>query len=383
MSAFSPPVVALAAAMFFRMFGVFAALPVVAAFAREMPGTQAAWAIGIAVGAYGITQALCQIPAGTLADRVGRKPALAAALALFILGSVLCAAANNILILILGRLLQGTGAVAAIAAAWIADLAPPEKRPQAMAAFGAAIGLAFVVSLFTAAPLSGAVGMDGVFIISAVAGILALLIILPLPSPVRMQSPQHISFREAFRSGQLKMCALGAFVLHYAMAALFLQIPLALSATLPLPQHWKLYVPAFALSLIPAVPLLMKVGKKSARAFPVAIALAAVGFAAALAGGGEVWNVGFGMFLFFSGFVVLEAALPAAASVAAPENGRGAAIGLVMTCEFMGVFCGGAVSGLLLHFVGVGGMMLAGIVLFCIWGGFWRKTGGRQGADTI
>ena len=371
-----PPVIALAAAMFFRMFGVFAALPVIAAFARGLPGgTQAAWAIGIAVGAYGITQALCQIPAGALADRIGRKPALAAALSLFILGCLLCAAANNILTLILGRLLQGTGAVAAIAAAWIADLAPPEKRPQAMAVFGAAIALAFVVSLFTAAPLSGAVGTNGIFTVSAAAGILALLIILPLPSPSQTRPLSKQPLTATLQSKQLRTCALGAFVLHYAMATLFLQIPLALSATLPLPQHWKIYIPAFALSLVPAVPLLMKAGKTPALVFPVSIVLAAAGYAASLAGGGDIWAVGFGMFLFFSGFIVLEAALPATASLAAPETARGAAIGLVMTCEFLGVFCGGAISGLLLHFLGVNAMTLAGIVLFCIWGGFWRKTG--------
>ena len=365
MSAFSPAVVALAAAMFFRMFGVFVALPIIAPLARELPGNPAAWAIGVAVGAYGVTQALCQIPAGALADRIGRKPALAGALALFILGSIVCANANHITALILGRLLQGTGAVAAIAAAWVADLAPPEKRPQAMAAFGGAIGIAFVVSLFAAAPLAGITGTDGVFAVAAAAGILSLILVLPLPSPRIAEKASSI--RGAFRSPQLKMCAFGGFVLHYAMAALFLQIPLALSETLPLPQHWKVYIPAFALSLIPAVPLLMKVGKKHSRAFPVAVALTAVGFVAALTGGANPWNAGFGMFLFFSGFVVLEAALPAAASALAPEGGRGAAMGFLMTCEFFGVFCGGAVSGILLHFAGPAAMAVVGAALFCAW----------------
>ena len=380
MPALIPPVVALAAAMFFRMFGVFVALPVVATFAQELPGNPAAWAIGVAVGAYGITQALCQIPAGALADRVGRKPALAGALVLFILGSVVCAAAQDVAVLVLGRLLQGTGAVAAVAAAWISDLAPPEKRPRAMATFGAAIGVAFVVSLFAAAPLAGAVGTAGVFAVAAAAGFVSLFLILPLPSPPRSAAPAA-PLRRALASAELKMCAFGAFALHYAMAALFLQVPLALSESLPLPQHWKVYVPAFALSLVLAVPLLMKIGGARAAAFPASVALAAVGFACALFAGENALGVGFGLLLFFAGFVPLEAALPSSAASAAPDGGRGTALGFVMTCEFLGVFCGGVVSGILLHFFGVSAMAAAGGVLFCAWLALLFRFGyfGRRG----
>ena len=369
MSAIPSAVVALAAAMFFRMFGVFAALPVVAPLARELPGHPAAWAVGVAVGAYGITQALCQIPAGMLADRVGRKPALSIALILFILGSVVCAAADHIVVLILGRLLQGTGAVAAVVAAWISDLAPPEKRPQAMAVFGAAIGVAFVVSLFAAAPLAGIAGAGGVFAFAAAAGVVSLLLALPLPAPPSRPAP--VSLRGALRSGRLKMCAVGAFTLHYGMAALFLQIPLALTDSLPLPQHWKVYVPAFALSLLPALPLLMKIGKNQSFAFPVAILLAAAGFVLAVAAGSDPRGVALAMTVFFAGFIALEAALPAAASACAPEGGRGAAMGLVMSCEFFGVFCGGAVSGILLHFIGPAAVAGAGGILFALWGAAW------------
>ena len=370
MSAIPSAVVALAAAMFFRMFGVFAALPIVAPFAQELPGHPAAWAVGFAVGAYGITQALCQIPAGILADRIGRKPALAAALILFILGSILCAAAQHITILIAGRLLQGTGAVAAVVAAWISDLAPAEKRPQAMAIFGAAIGIAFVVSLFAAAPLAGIAGPNGVFAICAAAGILSLLLILPLPNPIRPTSThdEPINLRRALQAPDLKACALGAFVLHYSMAAMFLQIPLALTDALPLPQHWKIYAPAFALALLPAIPMLKRVGKPESRVFPLAVLLAAVGFIAAVLAGSDIRLVIPALAVFFAGFIALEAALPARAAAAAPNNRRGAAIGLVMTAEFSGIFCGGALSGILLHFAAPPAVAIAAALLFLLWG---------------
>ena len=360
------PVVALAAAMFFRMVGVFVALPVVAPFARGLPGPDGAWAVGMAVGAYGITQAAMQIPVGALADRVGRKPALALALVVFIVGGIVCAFADHVSGLVAGRLLQGAGAAAAAVAAWVSDLAPPEQRPQAMAVFGGAIAAAFAVSLLVASPLAGLVGTDGVFVVAALAGAVSLGLILPLRSPPRPVG-RAASLREALAGGTLKRCALGAFVLHYAMAALFLQTPLALSETIPLAAHWKVYAPAFGLSLLAAVPLLMSAGRRRRATTAIAAGLAAVGFAAAVLAGNDPWKIGGGLALFFGGLAALEAMLPAAAASGAPDGGRGTALGFLMTCEFLGVFCGGAVSGVLLDVAGEAGLATGGGILFLGW----------------
>ena len=351
----------LAGAMFFRMFGVFAALPVAAVFAARLPGGDAAWAVGIAVGGYGITQALMQIPSGMLADYCGRKTALIAMLLVFAAGGFVAAAADTVWMLAAGRLLQGGGAVAAITAAWLADTAAPERRAKAMLVYGAAIALAFVVSLLAAAPLSGALGLPGIFSLSGWLGVLSAAAVLCLPAPPRpaaAKTPKTIINRE------IKICAAGAFAAHYLLSALFLQVPQMLEDYLPLAQHWRIYAPAFLLSLPLSLPLIFREKRIPAPVF--AMLLMAAGAAAALNGGGG-GQIGFGMLLFFAGFIVFEAVIPARASRAAPAQKRGAAMGFVMCMEFLGMFAGAVVSGILLDVAGPAAMVLAAALLIGGW----------------
>ena len=340
------PAAVLAGAMFFRMFGVFAALPVAALFAASLPGGNAAWAAGIAVGGYGITQALMQIPSGMLADFAGRKTAMVAMLLVFAAGGFAAANADTVWQLAAGRLLQGAGAVAAIAAAWLADVAAPERRAKAMLVYGGAVALAFVAALFAAAPLAGTLGMSGVFELSGWLGVLSAAAVACLPPPPRPaadKSPKNAANRE------IKICAAGAFAAHYVLSALFLQVPPALKTHLPLAEHWKFYAPAFLLSLPLALPLIFR--EKQIPAPGAAMLLVLAGAAAALFGGG-IWVSGAGMMLFFGGFVALEAVIPARAARAAPEQKRGAAMGAVMCVEFLGMFAGAAASGALLDAAG-------------------------------
>ena len=339
----------LAAAMFFRMFGVFVALPVAAVLAAQLREGGTAWAVGLAVGGYGITQALLQIPAGMLADRLGRKPVLVAMLLVFAAGGFLAAAAETVWQLAAGRLLQGGGAVAAVVAAWIADVTAPCRRTRAMLVYGAAIVLAFVASLFLATPLAGWLGLSEIFALSGWLGVLSAVAAALLPKP-----PVPTTTRAAtFVNRRIVACAGGGFVAHYALSALFLQLPPLLLQHMELAEQWRFYGPSFLLSLLLSLPLLWRRSRRFAPA--VAMLLLAVGIALIMQGSGGVWFLGLGMLLFFSGFVVLEATIPARASTAVAADKRGAALGVVMSMEFLGMFCGAAVSGALLDFIGVHG----------------------------
>lgn len=330
----------LAGAMFFRMFGVFAALPIAAIFAASLAGGEAAWATGMAVGGYGITQAAMQIPAGMLADSLGRKPVLAGLLLVFAAGGFIAAAADSVWELAAGRLLQGAGAVAAVAAAWITDIAAPERRARAMLVYGAGIALAFIAALILAPPLAGALGLSGVFSLSGWLGVLSAAAVLVIPSP----PPPPKGRPAAFVNRPVLLCGAAAFAAHYVLAGLFLRTPPMLQQHLPLAEHWKIYAPAFALAL----PLgLLLIFRESWRASPPLSVLLAAAGATAVFLGGNIWISGAGWTLFFSGFMFLEAHLPARASRAAPAHKRGAALGVVLSMEFLGVFCGAATSGAL------------------------------------
>lgn len=345
----------LAAAMFFRMFGVFVALPVAAVFAASLSGGNALWAVGIAVGGYGITQALLQIPAGMLADIFGRKPVLIVMLIIFAAGGFVAAAADSVWQLALGRLLQGGGAVAAVTAAWIADITAPERRAKAMLVYGAAIAFAFVSSLFAATPLAGAWGLSAVFWLSGWLGVLSAAAVLCLPSPPTLARTKTGG---AVLNRQIKILALIAFVAHYALSALFLQLPGLLEKQLPLAEHWQIYAPAFMASLTVALPLIFY----DKRAAAAALILLAAGVTMAFADG-DLWTIGGGLAAFFAGFITLEALIPARASRAVPPQKRGAALGIVMSMEFFGMFAGAAISGALSDMLGGGAAFFLLIVL--------------------
>ena len=345
----------LAAAMFFRMFGVFVALPVAAVFAASLSGGNALWAVGIAVGGYGITQALLQIPAGMLADVFGRKPVLIFMLIIFAAGGFVAAAADSVWQLALGRLLQGGGAVAAVTAAWIADITAPERRAKAMLVYGAAIAFAFVSSLFAATPLAGAWGLSAVFWLSGWLGVLSAAAVLCLPSPPILA---RTNTGGAVLNRQIKILALIAFVAHYALSALFLQLPRLLEKQLPLAEHWQIYAPAFMTSLIVALPLIFY----DKRAAAAALILLAAGVTMVFADG-DLWTIGGGLAAFFAGFITLEALIPARASRAVPPQKRGAALGIVMSMEFFGMFAGAAISGALSDMFGGGAAFFLLIVL--------------------
>ena len=357
------PVAVLAGAMFFRMFGVFVALPIAAIFAASLSGGDKAWAVGLAVGSYGVTQAIMQIPTGVLADRWGRKPVLVGALLIFAMGGFVAAAADTVWLLMIGRLLQGGGAVASVTAAWIADVTAPSWRGRAMLGYGAAIALAFATSIILAAPLTVWAGLDGIFALAGGLGLVSAAAVLLLPSPPQERCPPAAPL---IINRDVALYAAGAFVAHYALSSLFLLLPPKLQNLLPLAEHWHLYAPAFLLSLLFGVPL---VWKEKRHTLIGAGFLTAAGLGVALTSE-ALWSVGFGLFLFFAGFIALEALVPARTSKSVAANIRGAAMGVVMTAEFAGMFAGAAVSGILITIVGAGMAVAVAVLLIFIWAGW-------------
>lgn len=376
--------------MFLRMLAVFITLPVVALYANALQHSpSSAMLTGLALGAYGITQAAAQIGFGIFADRHGRKPALLAALALFVIGGFWAGAAENIGTLIAARLVQGVGAAAAAIMAWLADISPPNMRGRAMAVAGAGVGLAFALSLFIAAPIAGHFGGGArVFDLAALLGVVAFVVVLFLPPPVATDNDNNekedtgISALSLLKMRGVFVIAAGAFSLHCALAVLFLLLPRQLLNTIPLADHWHIYAPAFLLSLPPAFYLLRRSdmrhnNNKKANAMPAPIlSMAVMPIAAGLfviaggivldAGAPVVWLFGLGLFLFFAGFNAMEAILPALASRIAPPGKRGMVMGAVLSCQFAGLFVGGAGGGILSN-IGDSFALSAAAVLILLW----------------
>ena len=349
----------LAMAMFFRMFGIFVALPLAALFARQLASGELLWVVGLAVGGYGITQALMQIPSGLLADRLGRKPVLVAMLLIFSAGSFVCAYADSVWQLAAGRLLQGGGAVAAITSAWIADVVAPERRARALLVYGVSIALAFVLALFLAPLLADIFKPAGVFALAGGLGIVSAISVCLLPSAP--QPPPTEDVQLSYFNASIKIYAAIAFISHYILSSLFLQIPLLLEKHLALESHWRLYIPAFVLSLFITLPLVFR---RQSRLSPIiAFALMWAAMLVFVVSDHSQLELGLGMFLFFAGFTALEALIPARASCAAPAQRRAAALGVVMCMGFLGMFAGAFISGLVSNVAGANAALATGLLL--------------------
>ncbi len=353
-------------------------LPVFSPYAVQLKG-HSAFLVGVALGAYGLTQAIFQIPFGMLSDRLGRKPVIVCGLLLFFLGSVVAASADSITGVIIGRALQGAGAIAAAVMAMLADLTRDEQRTKAMLVIGITIGGAFVVSLLLGPVLDGAIGVRGIFWLTAALALVAITLLLTaVPTPVRSThhldaEPVPTQFLEVLRNKELLRLDVGIFVLHMVLTALFVVVPLALIryAGLPVHEHWHIYLPAMVLSLLVVLPA-VTIGERKRKlryVFLAAVFVLVVSQLVLFKGYQSfIWLAG-ALFLFFSGFNVLEALLPSLISKIAPVDSKGTAIGVYSTFEFFGAFVGGAAGGYLLGQYGMasvfaftGGLLMVWIV---------------------
>lgn len=353
-----------------RMFGLFMVLPVIALWADDFADASPLL-VGIAVGGYGVTQALLQIPYGAVSDRFGRVPVVVFGLAVFLLGSVIAATADSIYGVIVGRLLQGAGAVSATLSAWIADRTREQVRTTAMAIFGAAIGASFLLALVLGPLLSAWLGVRGLFWFSA--GLGALGIVLTLTDGGGAAAKPVVTQREwrwdVLLKADLVRLDLAVLLLHAALTAFFVLAPYLLIDRLALPanEHWKVYTLTLTAALPLVIPMIMRDGRtRSAALLLPAIALLVVGFAMIWGSGASLWLFGLGCTLFFAGFSYLEAALPAEMSRRANPAQRGACLGVFSSAQFFGAFVGGTLGG---WFVGgwgaeAGMLALTGLLMF-------------------
>ncbi|WP_048438080.1 MFS transporter [Caenimonas sp. SL110] len=364
----------LAAVFAARMLGLFIVLPVFALEAARYPGGGDAAMVGLAMGIYGLTQGLLQIPFGMASDRFGRKRVIVIGLVVFAAGSFLAAAADSLGWLIAGRALQGAGAVSAAVTALLADQTRDEVRTKAMAIVGASIGLMFAVSLVAAPLLAAVVGLHGLFAITGALALGCIAIVLwwtPAEPSLHKNAPRG-RLQEVLTHPGLLRLDVGVFVLHAVQLAMWVAIPAMLvQAGLDKANHWHVYLPAVLASFFVMGAVLFPLER---RGYLRAVFLASVGVIllvqvglALLSSSPGLPALGALLFVFFCAFNVLEASQPSMASRIAPAHARGAALGVYNTLQSLGFFAGGAVGGWLAKHVGTQGLFAVSAVLMLVW----------------
>lgn len=355
-----------------RMLGLFLILPVFAVHARSLPSGGNVALVGMALGAYGLTQALFQIAYGVASDRFGRKPVIFFGLLVFAAGSFLAAASADIPGIVAGRALQGAGAVSAAVTALAADLTREQHLTKVMAMIGSSIGLTFALSMVAAPLLYEHVGMAGIFVLTGVLSLLAIFVVgrmVPEAPAVRRQ-PGWSGFVAVLGNAQLLRLNFGVFTLHFAQTAMWVLLPAALvHSGLPVGEHWKVYLPAVLLSfavMVPAIIAAEKRGRMKLVFNASVVLLIAVQLGLGMFGH-QVAGLFFWLFLFFAAFNVLEAAQPSLISRIAPPEAKGAALGVYNTTQSLGLFLGGLAGGWLARTQGEAAVWLACSVLLLAW----------------
>lgn len=339
-----------------RMLGLFLVLPVFALEAAHLPGGDNPALLGLAMGAYGLTQALLQLPLGLASDRMGRKPVIVLGLLVFALGSVVAALAPSVHVLALGRALQGAGAISAAVTALLADLTRDAVRTRGMALIGGSIALMFALALVAAPPLTAAVGLAGLFWLTAALSLLGVALLLGITpaEPARHADLPQGRLADVWRHPLLWRLNLGIFVLHAMQMAMWVALPaLLVQAGLPKARHWQMYLPAVLASLLMLGAMMAAERRGHLRAVlrlgMALLLLVQLGLWWLAPRAPGLWALGAVLLLFFAAFNVLEASLPSLISRLAPPASRGAALGLYNTLQSLGLFAGGALGGLLLR----------------------------------
>ena len=357
-----------------RMLGLFLVLPVFALEARKYPGGDDPALIGLAMGIYGLTQAMLQIPLGVASDRLGRKRVIIFGLLIFALGSLVAGSADTLMGVLAGRALQGAGAVSAAVTALLADLTRDVVRTKAMALVGASIGLMFALSMVAAPLIAALIGLSGLFVLTAVLAVLGIAVVLWwVPSePEILKDAGRGGLRQVMSNSALLRLNIGVFVLHAVQLAMWVAIPAFLvQAGLGKNEHWQIYLPAVLGSflLMGGVFRLERRGHLRA-VFLSAIALIALVQVALLwvsSGAPSVTGLAWLLFAFFCGFNVLAATQPSLVSRIAPASSRGAAMGVYNTLQSLGFFAGGVMGGQLVKSYGTQGLFLTCAALMVLW----------------
>jgi predicted MFS family arabinose efflux permease len=357
-----------------RLLGMFVILPVFAIYAEHLPGGDNLTLVGLAIGAYGLTQALLQIPFGWWSDRYGRKPVVYIGLVIFAVGSFVAALAPNIYMVIFGRMLQGAGAISAAVIAMTADLTREDQRAKAMAMIGSTIGVAFALSLVASPWLNSLIGVPGIFALTGVLALGAMLVMWRVipdapqvpPAPGRALK----DFWHVLTDPQLARLNWGIFALHAVLMALFIVVPFGLrDVGLPVGSHWQVYLPVMLGSFVLMMPAVLQAGNPVLlrRWFIVSIAVLLVAHLALPWLQSSVWLLSLFLLAFFAPFNALEAMLPTLTTRLAPAHAKGTAIGLYSTIQFFGTFLGASAGGVLYKNWGAGAVIGFDVVLLVIW----------------
>ncbi len=351
-------------------------LPVLALYASDYAGGSAL-TVGICLGIYGLTQGVLQIPFGLASDRFGRKQLILLGMVLFAAGSVIAALSDSIYGIMLGRALQGSGAVASVIMALLSDLTREENRTRAMASVGASIGLSFALAMVLGPLVASHWGMPAVFWLTAVLsglGMLILLLIIPNPALNHRGHdviPLPTMLSRVFRDGELLRLNLGIFVLHFAQMATWVSVPLLLEQEMGLAResHWYLYLLTMGGGFVLMVPFIWygETRRKMKPVFVGAVAILAVSELIMTRADDELFIMVVGLLVFFMAFNLLEASLPSLVSKISPAGSKGTAMGVYSTSQFLGAFGGGMVGGLLAHNFGLTSVFWAALVGTLVW----------------
>jgi MFS family permease len=359
----------LAGVLALRMLGLFLVLPVFMVLAVDVPGYSHAMA-GLAIGIYGLTQAILQQPVGWLSDQWGRRRVMSLGLGIFVLGGVLAAMAPSMAWLVAGRALQGCGAIAGVALAFAADHTRPEKRSLIMAMIGMGIGASFLLSIVLSVPLAALIGLRGLFWFTAGLGLLGMLLLVGMPADgaARAEDPH-----ESGDNDPIWPLAVSVFLLHALMTLFFVVLPgeLIQRFGVPLTGHWKVYAPTMLLSAVLVFPLLRRLAERQQELSALRWAFFGLGGAMLLFALPMPLAVVFAAAtLFFLSFNLLEAAMPSLVSRLSAAAGRGRKMGTYTTFQFLGAFAGGACGGWLLEYAGGRATLFSAAAIAVLWAAF-------------
>jgi len=365
----------LAAVFGLRMLGLFMILPVFAIYGEQLAGFSPIW-IGLAIGAYGLTQAMLQIPMGILSDKFGRKPIILIGLVVFLLGSVVAAMSDTIYGVVFGRALQGMGAIASAILALAADLSREEQRPKVMATIGMFIGLSFTIAMVVGPIVAKAFGLSGLFWCIALLTLFAMLLIqFIVPSSVN-KAPRGDSvalpaqLKKLMRHPQLSRLNFGVFTLHMAMTACFITLPKQFVASgLMLEDHWQLYLPTLLGSFFLMVPFMIFAIKKQKEKQMLSVSVLLLTLALFL-----LWYLPMSfaslvvlVIMFFTAFNYLEATMPSILSRIAPAGVKGSVMGIYSSSQFLGAFAGGVLGGAIASRFGEQAIFLVMAMISLVW----------------
>ena len=332
-----------------RMLGLFMIMPVFAIYGQQLDGYSPMW-VGLAIGAYGLSQAILQIPMGMLSDKYGRKPVILVGLVIFCIGSLVAGMSESVYGVTLGRAIQGMGAIASTVLALAADVTRDEHRPKVMATIGMCIGLSFAISIIVGPILVAYIGLSGLFNLTAVLAILGMLVIMFIAPNAVSKAPKGDTraapelIKDLLKDGQLLRLDVGIFVLHLVITSVFVVLPVMLIKNdFATPEHWQLYFPTLLISFLLMVPLII-IGAKKERMksiYRFSLLLLATSLVMMYLLQDSLIGLFVAVIVFFTAFNYLEASLPSLIAKFSPAGKKGTAMGIYSSSQFFGAFWGG------------------------------------------